>query len=103
MTDSGLSKQDVELVTEVITRFPEVKQASIFGSRAKGTYKNGSDVDIALKGENLNLKIISAISFVLNEELSLPYKFDVLDYNSLSNSALKEHINRVGKCILMRE
>ena len=84
------------------SEFPNVKEAIIFGSRAKGNFKNGSDVDIALKGENINLEIVSNISYRLNEETVLPYKFDVLDYQSINNSKLTEHINRIGISVYIR-
>lgn len=68
----------------------------IFGSRAKGNYKPGSDVDIALRGENITLNTVNKISFALNEESNMPYQFDVLNYHSIREPALCEHIDRVG-------
>jgi len=56
-------------------------------------------VDIALKGQNLDFNIVSHLSYMLNEETPLPYRFDLLNYQTLNNDALKEHINRVGKAI----
>lgn len=73
-----------------------MKSASIFGSRAKGNYDNGSDVDIALKGPELDFDTISQISYWLNEETTMPYNFDLLNYNSIQEPALKEHIDRMG-------
>lgn len=52
--------------------------------------------NIALKGDNLDLEIITKISFQLNEESSLPYKFDLISYNSIKTPELKDHIDRVG-------
>jgi len=92
----GFSGQDLELIISVIREFPQVSAAIIFGSRAKGNFRNGSDVDIALKGSGLNLDVVSQISHTLNEESTLPYKFDVLNYHTISNEDLIEHINRVG-------
>ena len=102
MIDFGLHEQDIDQITTVISKYPEIMQAIIFGSRAKGNYKSGSDVDIAIKGENLNLELITKISFILNEETNLPYKFDVLNYHSIKNAELTEHINRVGVCFFQR-
>ena len=96
MTDLGLNQQDLDIIISVINRFPEVKQALIFGSRAKNNFRYGSDVDIALKGSELNLNIVSQISYQLNEDTILPYRFDVLNYNSIVSAELKEHIDRVG-------
>ena len=75
---------------------PKVQFAYIFGSRAKGNFKNGSGVDIALKGTELDYDTLIKISFWLNEQTAMPYKFDVLDYDSIQKPALKEHIDRVG-------
>jgi predicted nucleotidyltransferase len=92
----GFCEQDLELIISVIRRFPQVSEAIIFGSRAKGNFRNGSDVDIALKGSELNLDIVSQISHALNEDSVLPYKFDVLNFHHISNEELIDHINRVG-------
>ena len=102
MNNTGLRQPDLDIVLSVLGEFPNVKEAIIFGSRAKGNFKNGSDVDIALKGENINLEIVSNISYRLNEETVLPYKFDVLDYQSINNSKLTEHINRIGISVYLR-
>ena len=99
MIDLGLRQQDLDLVVSVLSTFPTLSEAIVFGSRAKGNYRMGSDVDIALKGENLNLDVINTISFLLNEETTLPYKFDVLNYHSIKNDELLAHINRVGVSI----
>jgi len=102
MNNTGLRQPDLDIVLSVLGEFPNVKEAIIFGSRAKGNFKNGSDVDIALKGENINLEIVTNISYRLNEETILPYKFDVLDYQSINNSKLTEHINRIGISVYLR-
>ena len=73
-----------------------MKSALIFGSRAKGNFNNGSDVDIALKGTELDLHTISHISYWLNEETTMPYNFDLLNYDSIQEQALKEHIDGLG-------
>lgn len=92
----GLSSADLEAIVAILQKHPQVMEAVIFGSRAKGNYKIGSDVDVALKGEKLDFNTISNISYLLNEETLMPYKFDVLNYHTISNAELVEHINRVG-------
>jgi len=93
----GLKESDIETIRDVLQQFPEVEEAVIYGSRAKGTQKKGSDVDLALKGKALNRSMIGQISYILNEETLMPYYFDVLNFHTLSNKALEEHINRIGK------
>lgn len=83
-------------IAAVLSQEPKVDQAYIFGSRARGNFKNGSDVDLALKGEELDFNTISRISYQLNEETAMPYQFDVLNYHTIKEPALLEHIDRVG-------
>ena len=91
----GLSKSHVSKIIDILKAFPEVEQGAIFGSRALGTSKKGSDVDIALYG-TLRDDVVTAISYQLNEETLLPYFFDLVDYQNIVNDALKEHIDRVA-------
>lgn len=92
----GLFDADMEAIVSVLSREPRVEKAFIFGSRAKGNFKNGSDIDLALKGENLDFDTVSKISYHLNEETAMPYKFDVLNYHSIKEPTLVDHIDRVG-------
>ena len=93
----SLTKTDLQTIIATLKKHEEVESACIFGSRAKGNYKNGSDVDIALKGNKLSLEVISAILYELNEETPMPYHFDVLNFHAIENAGLLEHIQRVGK------
>jgi predicted nucleotidyltransferase len=99
--DTGLTETDISLIAAAIAQFPEIEDALIFGSRAKGSYKKASDVDLAVKGRAVSNETIKRLNFVLNEELPLPYFFDVVHYESLENQLLVEHIDRVGKSITL--
>ncbi len=92
----GLKQEDLLTIIAVIQKYAEVEEAIIFGSRAKGNYKMGSDIDIALKGSGISDKTTGSISHTLNEETQMPYQFDVLNYRTLVNKDLQKHINRVG-------
>ena len=92
----GLKQTDLDAVISILEKYSDIESAVIFGSRAKGNYKNGSDVDIALKGQHLNLDTIHQISYWLNEESLMPYKFDILNYHTISSQDLLEHIDRAG-------
>lgn len=94
----GLKESDILQICSTLALHNEVDEAILFGSRAKGTYKKGSDVDIALKGNSINLSTINSISFTLNEESLMPYKFDILNFQTLQNQELINHIKRVGVC-----
>ena len=80
--------------------YPDIAEARLFGSRAKGNYKVGSDIDIAVrfrrKDSVRRATLLNELHDRLEEELPLPYFFDLVDYNAINNSALKEHIDRVG-------
>lgn len=98
MSSSGLKTKDIELLHDTFAKFPEVREVRIFGSRAMGNFKPGSDVDLALFGEK-SLECTTRISSILNEELPLPYLFDVIDYDAITNPDLKKHIDEFGKII----
>jgi len=74
---------------------PRIDKGIIFGSRAKGNYKDGSDIDIAIKGENLKLDDILALKVKL-DDLDLPYNIDLINYADIKEPDLTEHIDRVG-------
>lgn len=95
---SKLTPSDLDVLVSLFKRYPQIHQAILFGSRALGKAKRGSDVDLALKGEDLD-KVATEISGELNDESPLPYFFDVIAYQSISNPALKAHIDRVGEVI----
>ena len=99
--DTGLTQADIDHIRAAIKKFPEIEEAVIFGSRAKGTHKKASDVDLVIKGCAVTPETIQRLSFLLNEELPLPYFFDVVHYESLYNQLLVEHIDRVGKSITL--
>jgi len=98
----GLGDKDIENIIAVLKKESSIEQAIIFGSRVKGNFKRGSDVDIVLKGRGVTEEIASHISFALNEESPLPYKFDVLTYDTIDNPQLLDHIQRVGQIIYRR-
>ena len=71
---------------EFFKKKPEIQRVVIYGSRAKGTYKNGSDIDFAIWSDK---RIASEIAVEL-DELQTPYMFDVADYKALSHENLKK-------------
>jgi predicted nucleotidyltransferase len=92
----GLLPGELEIILAVLRKYPNVTEAILFGSRAMGRQKKGSDVDIALKGTDIH---IMQISHGLNSLSPLPYYFDILDYYVLENKQLKDHVDRVGVVI----
>jgi len=95
MNQFGLTASERELICAVLRRHAEVSSAKIFGSRAKGNSQPASDIDLALLG-NLSNSLLATIAGELGE-LPLPYIFDVLAYDAINHSPLREHIDRVGQ------
>ncbi|MCY7332671.1 MAG: nucleotidyltransferase domain-containing protein [Pseudanabaena sp. CAN_BIN31] len=92
----GLIDRDFIHINAAIQEFPEIEKVILFGSRAKGNYKKGSDVDLAIKGDRLTYEITARFADCLNEEKPLPYFFDVVHYEAIAEPMLKVHIDRVG-------
>jgi predicted nucleotidyltransferase len=101
-TKQGLSEQTVSRITRVFEQFPAVEKAVLFGSRAKGVHKRGSDIDLALVGVGLNWRVLGKIEDAL-DDLLLPYKFSLIIYNDKTDAAVAAHIQRVGCLFYERE
>ncbi|TNE68954.1 nucleotidyltransferase domain-containing protein [bacterium] len=99
--DFGLSDQSVSILEDILSSNSSVDEAIIYGSRAMGTYREGSDIDITLKGENLSFADLLKIQTALDDSY-LPYYVDVSIFNRLENESLIDHINRVGKVFYKR-
>ncbi|MCA1950706.1 MAG: nucleotidyltransferase domain-containing protein [Treponema sp.] len=95
----GLEEADLSYIVAVLQQFPEIQKAYIFGSRAKGTYRTGSDIDIAIAGPSITFSTVSKLHALLEDQGPLPYFIDIIHYEEIKNPALKEHIDRVGKLI----
>lgn len=98
----GLLDRDIEYIKEAISEFETIEKASIFGSRAMGNYKKGSDVDMAIFGKQITKEVIFKLDDYLNEIFPLPYFFDILHYENISNDNLKKHIDDEGKVVFER-
>lgn len=96
----GLNNETIDKLKQFFSEFSEIHEVKIYGSRAKGNYRKGSDIDFALYGD-IDFRLLSKISSEI-DELSTPYKYDVTDYKSVENQDLKDHIDRVGKIFYVR-
>lgn len=99
----GLLERDWAFIRQSLEKFIEIDRAILFGSRAIGNYKLGSDVDIAIVGDAITDNTLLQLNEWLNEFYPLPYIFDLHDYNSISNDNLKMHIDMFGKDIYVRQ
>ena len=91
----GLSTTTVERLQNTLLLYPEVEKAVLYGSRAMGTYRPGSDIDLTLCGGELNHTLLTQINNEL-DDLLLPYQIDLSLMALLSHPALLDHIRSVG-------
>jgi len=92
----GLPVSAVEEIKSVFSRYPQVDRVTLYGSRAKGSYKNGSDIDLTVHGRaDLTLNVLFRILDDL-DDLLLPYTFDLSIFQDIDNPDLLAHIRRVG-------
>jgi uncharacterized protein len=91
----GLTDETVAQIHQALARHPEVEQAVLYGSRAKGNFKPGSDVDLTLVGAGLSSKTLGQIKAEL-EDGPLPYTFDLSILDQITQADLLDHIQRAG-------
>lgn len=97
----GLKPDVIERMNAVFAAFPDVAQVILYGSRAKGDFKRGSDIDLCLVGDGLSMPTLLKIDTEL-DDLLLPYKIDLSIRGHIDNTALLSHIERVGICFYRR-
>lgn len=99
----GLKESTIEKINSVFAKYTQVEEVALYGSRAKGNYKNGSDIDLCLYGDkNLNTKILYEVLKDI-DDLFLPYSFDISIFLDLSDPDFIDHIKRVGIVFYDRE
>ena len=94
-TGSGLKPAVLEKIRKVFAAYPEINQVILYGSRAKGNYRRGSDIDLTIKSGQLTLLQLMRIEQEL-DDLLLPYKIDLSLFRTIENQDLIDHIERVG-------
>ncbi|MBQ8460114.1 nucleotidyltransferase domain-containing protein [bacterium] len=93
MNNFGLPEKTRKDLIEYFCTKTDIEKVLIYGSRAKGTYHNGSDIDFAIWTENHS--DFNSIAYEL-DELPTPYKFDTIDYKTLSSDGIKKSIDTDG-------
>lgn len=92
----GLKETTTQKIRVVLSHYPQVEKATIYGSRAKGNYKNGSDIDLTLHGgKELTLNVLYRIMDEL-DDLLLPYTIDLSIFDNIRDHDVIENIQRVG-------
>lgn len=98
----GLTERDIKTINGIFTKYPDVKEVHVFGSRAKGNYKTGSDIDLAVINKDIFPKTISNLTTEF-EESSLPFKVDLVLFHDLKSEDFIDHIKRVGIVFYKRQ
>ena len=91
----GISTEDHDKVCSVFSNFKSITRVVVYGSRAKGTYKPGSDIDLCITEGFVDFHQMNQLKNQL-DDLNLPYTIDLSNFEELTNSELKSHIERVG-------
>ena len=91
----GLKAETLDSICAVLSAHPGVVRAVLYGSRAKGNFRDGSDIDLCLIAPSLGLMEQLQIDAEL-DDLLLPYKIDLSRFHALDNPALIDHVQRVG-------
>jgi len=95
-TKYGLKSHIIENIQKVFENFSEVEKVILYGSRAKGNYRIGSDIDLTIIGTDIDLSKLNEIENRL-DDLMLPYTFDISVFSHIKNDGLLDHIKHVGK------
>jgi len=91
-----LPQDTISQLISIFSAYSEIDKVQVFGSRALGNAKPGSDVDLAFSGKTLTSQLVGKIQFYLEEDTLFPYFFDCIHVESTQNKALLKHINTYG-------
>lgn len=91
----GLTETTIEKINSTFSSYPQIEEVLLYGSRAKGNYKSGSDIDLTIKGKSITNRLMNQLSLSL-DNLLLPYTIDLSIYHHIDNPDLIDHINRNG-------
>ncbi|PKM10969.1 MAG: hypothetical protein CVV13_11110 [Gammaproteobacteria bacterium HGW-Gammaproteobacteria-3] len=94
----GLPQTALDKLNSVFKQHPAIETVLIYGSRAKGTYRPGSDIDLIIKGGTIEFAELMKVEDQI-DDLFLPYSVDLSQYELLNNADLMAHIDRVGVVI----
>ena len=92
----GLSETVIKELQDVFRRHANIKKVLIFGSRSKGNYRAGSDIDLAVIGNDIDYNQLLSILCEI-DDLELLYSVDLLDYQKKKGASIGDHIDRVGQ------
>lgn len=100
--DTGLSARDIRTIEAILDKYSSIRNTFIFGSRAKGTFSSGSDVDLAIMDNGVTENDLRHLQSDL-EDSNLPYFVDIVYYPTLTHKELINHIDRVGRPLYQKD
>ena len=100
--ESGLSNDILAMLKMTFKKYASIDQVKLYGSRAKGTFNERSDIDLVAYGKDLDRFIVNQVLLDLDDS-NIPYMVDFQDFHDLKNCQLIEHIERVGQVIYSKE
>lgn len=92
---TGLPQASIDKINNIFTKYTNIEQVILYGSRAKGNFRPASDIDLTIIAHNMNLTELLKLEIEL-DDLLLPYKIDISIKSTLENKALLDHIDGVG-------
>ncbi|MFY0642110.1 MAG: nucleotidyltransferase domain-containing protein [Bermanella sp.] len=95
VVNAGLTEIQLNKILSVFSQYDSLDMVKLYGSRAKGNYRPGSDVDLAMFGDNFSHKDLTSLALQL-DDLMLAYTFDLSRFQDIESDELVEHINRIG-------
>lgn len=96
LSQFGIPTSLLEKMSETFSKYPDIKKVTLFGSRATGNFRNGSDIDLSISTQKPDL--IATLRIEL-DDLNSPYLIDLVDENNLTNQALLKQIRESGVVI----
>jgi predicted nucleotidyltransferase len=97
----GLKQEHIDAINQCFSMYPSIEQVIVYGSRAMGSHRDGSDIDLTIEGQLVHRDLLRLENQI--DDLLLPYKIDLSLKQQISNPDLIDHIHRVGKVFYARE
>ena len=94
-TIAGLPDDVAARILERLTERPAIQRVVLYGSRALGRQRSGSDIDLCLDAPDMDLAELMVLGAQL-DDLLLPWRIDLQLRHLIRHPGLLEHIDRVG-------
>ena len=100
--DYGLTRNAIDSLNDIFSHYGQIQAVILYGSRAIGNFREGSDIDLTLLGDNLDTALVHKITNDIDNRM-LPWLFDISVFSQIQNPDLIDHINHVGIRIYVKK